>query len=80
MGLSRSLVDVDHVSSRWCYVDGRDVGCHSGDSLSYFFMYFDPIFLFGFLDFYSFCLTVMVVICFFLYVCFSFCSILVGLH
>ena len=62
MGLLRSLVDVDHENGRRCYVDGCDVGFRSGDFLSYFFMYFDPIFLFGFSDFYSFCLTVMVVI------------------
>ena len=39
------LVDVDYVSGRWCYVDGRDVSCHSGDFLSYYFMFFDLIFL-----------------------------------
>ena len=65
MGLSRSLVDVDHENGRWFYVDGHDVGCHSGDFLSYFFMYFDPILLFGFSYFYSWCLTIMVVIYFY---------------
>ena len=60
MGLSRSLVDVDYVSGRWCYVDGHDVGYRSGDFLSYFFMYFDPILFFGFSYFNSFCLTIMV--------------------
>ena len=67
MGLSRSLVDGDHENSRWCYIDGRDVSCRSGDFLSYFFVYFDPIFLFGFSHFYSFFLTIMVIICVFIY-------------
>ena len=65
MGLSRSLVDVDHENDRWCYV-----GCRSDDLLSYFFMYFNPILLFGFSDFYSFCLTVMVVFFMFILVYF----------
>ena len=82
MGLLRLLVDVDHVSGQWCYVDRRDVGCRSGDFLSYCFMYFDVILVFGFSDFYSFCLTVMVVICFFFLFSnwFSFCTTLVRHH
>ena len=35
---SWSLVDVDHVSGRWWYVDGCDVGCRSVDFLSSWFM------------------------------------------
>ena len=67
MGLLRSLIGVDHENVQWCYVHGCDVDGRSGDFLSYLFLYFDPILLFGFflLDFYSFCLTIMVVICFF---------------
>ena len=64
MGLPRSLIDVDYVSGRWCYVDGCDVGCRGGDFLSYCFMFFDLVLVFGFSDFYSFCLTVMVIFCF----------------
>ena len=64
MGLPRSLVDVNYVSSRRCYVDGNDVGFRSGHFLSYCFMFFDLILVFEFLGFYSFCLTVMVIICF----------------
>ena len=48
MGFFRSLVDVDYVSGQRCYVDGRDVGCHSGHFLSYYFMFFDLILVFGF--------------------------------
>ena len=58
---------------RWCYVDGRDVGCRGGDFLSYCFMFFDLILVFGFLDFYRFGLTVMVD--FFFLNLFSFCSV-----
>ena len=65
MGLLRSLVDVDYENGQWCYVNGGNVDCLSGDSLSYFCLCIGTILLFVFLDFYSFCLTFMVVICVF---------------
>ena len=59
------------------------ISCHI------FLCFFDLVLVFGFSDFYSFCLTIMVVIC--LFVClfffnlfiknmFSFCTALVGHH
>ena len=62
MGLSRSSVDVGYENGRWCYVDGHDVICRSGEFISFFCACISTILIFGFFkDFYSFCLTVMVI-------------------
>ena len=74
-GSGRSMKMVDGVMSMGMMsVVKMVISCHS-------FLYVRYYLLFGFLGFYSFCLTVMVVICFFFRcVCFSFCSVLVELH